>query len=224
MRPALAFRDGGKTVGANAFALPGGQIVVTDALVQLLSDAELQAVLAHELSHGAERHWPSARASVFWLMRALELGHGDLGALLTILPSPFSNYPMPGISSLRPMLRPWSACGPLGRTQRFWLRLLGRLSPGARNGVSRISVDPPPNGGAASRLGRRGGAGERAGGFFDKVVANHSHSRSNAPVILTLQELSPVIARSNPFSFAPLSCLSRLWPCPWPPWMRPVRI
>lgn len=41
----------------NAFALPGGDIVVFDSLVALAdSDAEVVAVLAHELGHVAHRH------------------------------------------------------------------------------------------------------------------------------------------------------------------------
>lgn len=43
--------------GANAFALPGGIIVVTDALVKLAgSHDELVAVLAHEIGHVEHRH------------------------------------------------------------------------------------------------------------------------------------------------------------------------
>jgi Zn-dependent protease with chaperone function len=44
-------------VGANAFALPGGTIVMTDELVRLAgSDQEILAVLAHELGHVRHRH------------------------------------------------------------------------------------------------------------------------------------------------------------------------
>jgi predicted Zn-dependent protease len=50
----LAFRSG---MGPNAFALPGGIIVVTDEMVKLAeSDAELIAVLAHEIGHVRGRH------------------------------------------------------------------------------------------------------------------------------------------------------------------------
>lgn len=46
-----------QVVGANAFALPGGTIVITDALVALAkSDDELAAVLAHEAGHVRNRH------------------------------------------------------------------------------------------------------------------------------------------------------------------------
>ena len=44
-------------VGANAFALPGGTVVMTDQLVALAQhDEELMAVLAHEVGHVRRRH------------------------------------------------------------------------------------------------------------------------------------------------------------------------
>ena len=43
--------------GPNAFALPGGTVVLTDELVELAeNDEEIVAVLAHELGHVAGRH------------------------------------------------------------------------------------------------------------------------------------------------------------------------
>lgn len=52
----LNFRGDGR-VGPNAFALPDGQIVVTDALVELAEvDEEILAVLAHEIGHVKQRH------------------------------------------------------------------------------------------------------------------------------------------------------------------------
>jgi len=52
----LEFRDGG-WIGANAFALPGGVVVVTDQLVGLMgNDDRIAAVLAHELGHLDHRH------------------------------------------------------------------------------------------------------------------------------------------------------------------------
>ena len=51
----LEFRDG-QFLGANALTLPGGVIVVTDKLVEILDDNEVAAVLAHELGHVHYRH------------------------------------------------------------------------------------------------------------------------------------------------------------------------
>jgi len=52
----LVFRHSEKT-GANAFALPSGIVVVTDALVKLArNDDEVVAVLAHEVGHLENRH------------------------------------------------------------------------------------------------------------------------------------------------------------------------
>jgi Zn-dependent protease with chaperone function len=41
---------------ANAVALPGGLVIVTDGLVKLLDEDEVVAVLAHELGHQEHRH------------------------------------------------------------------------------------------------------------------------------------------------------------------------
>lgn len=44
-------------MGANAFALPGGTVVITDALVKLAgNDDQIEAVLAHEVGHVHNRH------------------------------------------------------------------------------------------------------------------------------------------------------------------------
>jgi Zn-dependent protease with chaperone function len=52
----VQFRKGGR-LGANAFALPSGIIIVTDEMVKLAqTDDELLAVLAHEAGHVAHRH------------------------------------------------------------------------------------------------------------------------------------------------------------------------
>jgi Zn-dependent protease with chaperone function len=53
----LLFRDGGTLLGANAFALPGGTVFVTDDLVNLAqNDNEILGVLAHEVGHVEHRH------------------------------------------------------------------------------------------------------------------------------------------------------------------------
>ena len=52
----LEFREGDE-LGANAFALPNGTVVMTDELVALAkSDLEIEGVLAHEVGHVIHRH------------------------------------------------------------------------------------------------------------------------------------------------------------------------
>jgi predicted Zn-dependent protease len=52
----LEFRSS-EALGANAFALPGGTVLLTDGMVELArSDDELAAVMAHEIGHVRQRH------------------------------------------------------------------------------------------------------------------------------------------------------------------------
>lgn len=52
----LEFRNGG-AIGANAFALPSGIVLITDQLIALARhDDEIAAILAHELGHVRGRH------------------------------------------------------------------------------------------------------------------------------------------------------------------------
>lgn len=52
----LLFREG-QAVGPNAFALPSGDIVITDELIHLAENGdEILAVLAHEIGHVVHRH------------------------------------------------------------------------------------------------------------------------------------------------------------------------
>jgi Zn-dependent protease with chaperone function len=52
----LEFRES-EYIGANAFAMPGGTIVITDEMVNLAkSDEEVLAILAHEIGHVELRH------------------------------------------------------------------------------------------------------------------------------------------------------------------------
>lgn len=75
-------------LGANAFALPGGSIVILDDLVELAAnDEEIVAVVAHEIGHVVERHAlrQTLQASVVGL--ALAWYVGDVSNLLAIAPA-----------------------------------------------------------------------------------------------------------------------------------------
>jgi Zn-dependent protease with chaperone function len=83
----LLFRHGDR-LGANALALPGGTIVVTDELVALIgTGAGMMGVLAHEAGHVAQRHGlqqviqasaVGARAAYFF---------GDFSTVLATVPA-----------------------------------------------------------------------------------------------------------------------------------------
>jgi Zn-dependent protease with chaperone function len=52
----LVFRDS-STIGPNAFALPGGTIIMTDQLVEIAkTDDEIAGVIAHEIGHVEQKH------------------------------------------------------------------------------------------------------------------------------------------------------------------------
>lgn len=84
----VLFRDGGKAIGANAFALPDGTLVVTDQLFKLAgSQDEVVAVLAHELGHTAERHGMRMVLQGSAVGMFLTFYIGDVGTLLAAAPA-----------------------------------------------------------------------------------------------------------------------------------------
>ena len=83
----LEFRAGGM-IGANAFALPGGIMVVTDEMVTLSkNNTEIIAVLAHELGHVKQRH--AFRQSLQGMLSGLILAAvtGDVSSVASGLPA-----------------------------------------------------------------------------------------------------------------------------------------
>lgn len=81
----LVFRDAA-SLGANAFALPGGTVVVTDALVEQLQDeAPIVAVLAHEIGHQQHRHVMQRVLQDSALVVVLAVLTGDMSAMSTVV-------------------------------------------------------------------------------------------------------------------------------------------
>jgi Zn-dependent protease with chaperone function len=86
----IEFRGGG-WIGANAFALPDGTVVVTDELIALSkSDDEISSVILHEMGHVIHRHSLRQVIRHSWLTLLSLLIVGDVssaGALVLALPS-----------------------------------------------------------------------------------------------------------------------------------------
>lgn len=79
--PRLEFRSLGKF--PNAFALPGGILVISDELVLLANDSEIAAVLAHEAGHWQHRHGLQSIFSNSAALLVISTLTGDLSTLTT---------------------------------------------------------------------------------------------------------------------------------------------
>lgn len=82
----LVFRK--SRIGPNAFALPGGTLVMTDELVELVSRDEqvMTAVLAHEIGHVRHRHGLRMLVQATVLSGLASLVLGDFSTLLAGVP------------------------------------------------------------------------------------------------------------------------------------------
>jgi Zn-dependent protease with chaperone function len=81
----LEFRK--SEIGPNAFALPGGTMVMTDELVELVKDDEvILGVLGHELGHVMSRHGMRQLVQVTAIQTVASVAFGDYGGLLTAAP------------------------------------------------------------------------------------------------------------------------------------------
>jgi Zn-dependent protease with chaperone function len=76
-------------MGPNAFALPGGHIVLTDELADLLGDAPdvITGVLAHELGHVRHRHGMRTAVQAGLLAGLAGMVVGDFSSVLASLPA-----------------------------------------------------------------------------------------------------------------------------------------
>jgi predicted Zn-dependent protease len=69
----------------NAFALPGGQIVVFTGLIKEAKSAEqIAGVLAHEMSHATLRHGIERVSQSLGVVAAIQLLVGDVGGLVAL--------------------------------------------------------------------------------------------------------------------------------------------
>lgn len=75
------------TLGANAFALPGGTLVLTDELVRLVNDDQVVlGVLGHEMGHVRHRHGMRQLIQVSAIGAMASAVFGDYASLLATLP------------------------------------------------------------------------------------------------------------------------------------------
>jgi Zn-dependent protease with chaperone function len=87
-KPNRIYFRSGPHIGPNAFALPGGTVVLLDELVKLSdNDEQVIAVLAHEMGHVTERHAlrQMLQASVVGLAMAWYVG--DVSTILAAAPT-----------------------------------------------------------------------------------------------------------------------------------------
>lgn len=70
----------------NAFALPGGQVVIhTGLLLAAESPSEVTGVLAHEIAHVTERHGMRQIIGTLGLFALVQAAVGDVGGLVAVL-------------------------------------------------------------------------------------------------------------------------------------------
>jgi Zn-dependent protease with chaperone function len=81
----LEFRQ--STIGPNAFALPGGTMVMTDELVYLVKDDDVvMGVMGHEIGHVTLRHGMRQLVQLTVVQGVLSIAFGDYGTLITTAP------------------------------------------------------------------------------------------------------------------------------------------
>jgi Zn-dependent protease with chaperone function len=82
----LVFRKG--NIGPNAFALPSGQIVLTDEIVKLVDDDDAaMGILAHEMGHLYYRHLMRRIVQTSTVGAVTTLLFGDVSAVVANLPT-----------------------------------------------------------------------------------------------------------------------------------------
>jgi predicted Zn-dependent protease len=80
-RPDLPWRFGVvETAGINAFAAPGGYVLITRGLYEVLeNESQLAGVLGHEIAHIIKRHHITVMQNQGWLQAGTSLGQAAVG-------------------------------------------------------------------------------------------------------------------------------------------------
>jgi Zn-dependent protease with chaperone function len=75
-------------IGPNAFALPSGQIIMTDEMVKLMNnDEQIMGVLAHELGHLHERHLMRRIVQSSAIGAVVTVMFGDVSSIIVTVPT-----------------------------------------------------------------------------------------------------------------------------------------
>lgn len=144
----LEFRSGKGMIGANAFALPSGLILVTDELVELSKKREeLLGILYHEITHVEKRHGMRSvlqNAGVFLLVSALVGDVASITSVASTLPTMLAQT-----GYLRDFEREADREAGLYMIKQGWgtkplADILGRITKGALDvpGASYLSTHP----------------------------------------------------------------------------------
>ncbi|MBL8286581.1 MAG: M48 family metallopeptidase [Rubrivivax sp.] len=142
---ALHFHSGGKVLGANAFALPGGNIVVTDEMVALLEghDDSLVGVLGHEAGHVVRRHGMRALARAALVGMATSVALGDFSTVLAGVPAALAHLSYSRDAEREADAHAARLLVASGRSPQAMVLLFERLA------AKRAGSSPPPGGGGA---------------------------------------------------------------------------
>ncbi|MDE2430006.1 MAG: M48 family metallopeptidase [Burkholderiales bacterium] len=82
----LVFRK--SKIGPNAFALPSGDIIVTDEIIKLMNDDNaVMGILAHELGHLHRRHLTQRIIQSSAIAAVVTLVFGDVSAVIANIPT-----------------------------------------------------------------------------------------------------------------------------------------
>lgn len=142
----VVFRDAAHSFGANALALPGGTIVLTDQLIGMAQhDEELMAIVAHEVGHIVERHATrrALQASMLSLFAALAFGDiSSVSAAATSVPIFLTELGYSRQFEREADLHAVSTLARLGIPPTRLADILQRLDP-SHGGHGYLSTHPP---------------------------------------------------------------------------------
>ena len=141
----LVFRSSKQ--GANAFALPGGTVVMTDELVALAEhDDEIIGVLAHELGHIQNRHSLRHALQASALTLVLTAVTGDLtglDSLLVNLPVVLMSMSYGRELESEADDTAYELMGQLDMDHQHFANMMQRLHEGSKQGPKWLSSHPP---------------------------------------------------------------------------------